>query len=49
LFGEDGNDDLEGGPDNDNLDDDAGRNVYSGRGGADCINVSPPPIASGAP
>jgi Ca2+-binding RTX toxin-like protein len=39
LFGQEGNDDLEGGTDNDLLDDDAGRNVYSGRGGNDCINV----------
>jgi Ca2+-binding RTX toxin-like protein len=37
LLGNDGNDDLEGGRDNDFVQGDAGRNDLSGNGGDDCL------------
>jgi Ca2+-binding RTX toxin-like protein len=39
LRGDDGNDDLDGGRDNDWLEGDAGRNDLSGKGGDDCLNL----------
>jgi Ca2+-binding RTX toxin-like protein len=40
LLGDNGNDDLDGGRDNDFLRGDAGRNDLSGNGGDDCLNLS---------
>jgi Ca2+-binding RTX toxin-like protein len=40
LLGDNGNDDLEGGRDNDLLEGGAGRNDLSGKGGDDCLLLS---------
>jgi Ca2+-binding RTX toxin-like protein len=40
LLGDNGNDDLDGGRDNDLLEGDAGRNDLSGNGGDDCLLLS---------
>ena len=41
LFGDDGNDDLDGGRDNDGMDGEGGRNKsLSGKGGDDCVRLS---------